>query len=137
MGSFSHQSGYTLMEVLVVLAIMGLIAAFAVPTAARTIDNVTLQSDARTVVVKLRQLENAAIETQQVVTVSGSDAVTVSTGDTLSASGSSDVRLVGTNEISFYPDGTSSGGSIAVERGSQTIVVEVAWLSGDIAVKRP
>ena len=137
MGSFSHQSGYTLMEVLVVLAIMGLIAAFAVPTAARTIDNVTLQSDARTVVVKLRQLENAAIETQQVVTVSGSDALTVSTGDTLSASGSSDVRLVGTNEISFYPDGTSSGGSIAVERGSQTIVVEVAWLSGDIAVKRP
>ncbi len=131
-------SGYTLIEVLVVLAIIGLIAGFAMPPAARTIEFAFLQSDARSVVSQLRSARDEAIDQGTTVTFERSPEGYIDIGgkDRLVLSHGSKLEL-DAKAIAFYPDGTSNGGALEVSRADRALRINVSWLTGTISVVSP
>jgi general secretion pathway protein H len=131
-----RDNGYTLLELLVVLGIIGLIAAFAVPVAGRTIDGVALQADTRSLVVMLRRLESQAVEKQQTISVTITDGKLVtSSGDELDPPDGGTIAFLGkTDRIDLFPDGSSNGGKLAIARDDQSLEIDVGWLSGEVKV---
>jgi general secretion pathway protein H len=131
-----NDDGYTLLELLVVLGILALIAAGAVPVASRAIESAMLSSDTRAVMVELRRVENDAVASQTTISLSESPdgGLALSTGENWAVPSGSAVTLRG-GPIDFYPDGTSSGGSLDVGRDGDKIGVAVAWLSGNVEVE--
>jgi general secretion pathway protein H len=132
----SGQDGFTLIELLVVLAIMGLMATLALPLAARAVDDAALRRDARALASRLHALQSRALEDQQTILIeSGADGtIDVATlglpvqlhGAALSVRG---------GPLSFYPDGTSSGGTIRMTEHGRTFDLDIAWLTGTIILR--
>jgi general secretion pathway protein H len=129
-------NGYTLLELLVVLGIVGLIAAFAVPVAGRTIENIALQADARSLVVMLRRVESQAVQRQETISVTIADGKLVaSSGDELDPPDGGKIAFLGeTDRIDLFPDGSSSGGKLAIGRDDRSLEIDVGWLSGEVKV---
>jgi general secretion pathway protein H len=132
-------SGYTLLELLVVLGIMAAITAFAIPIAGRSIDGIMLQTDARALMTALRRAQTMAIARQETISIiaASTDTLTSSGGEPLEVPDDSTARLYETKRIDFYPDGSSSGGEIEVARGGQSLRLEVAWLVGTTRLVSP
>ena len=40
-----------------------------------------------------------------------------------------------TERLGFFPDGSSSGGVIALQRGSMTVFVVIRWLDGQVTIR--
>jgi general secretion pathway protein H len=125
--------GFTLLELLVVLAITGLMISIAMPFTVRTIENAELRADAREVVTDLRQLRQRAIDRQEAIVVNSlSENAWPQAGRAIRHR----ARFVAEGRaraLVFYPDGTSSGGTLRLREGSRSVDVNVAWLSGAIA----
>lgn len=124
-----RNAGYTLIELLVVLAIIGLLAALATPMAGQAIAGATLRADSRTIVSLLRAQQHAAVEEQRTVTVAPSDVQSMRGDYRLGADAS-----VSGDAVAFYPDGTSSGGTLHLREGARALDVQVAWLTGAASV---
>ena len=128
-------AGYTLIEVLVVLLILGLIASFAMPPAARIVDGVMLETDARAVAAALRDFRTEAIEGGKIVSLRVRDDGSVGDGAghqiALPSGGSLHLNV---DAVRFYPDGTTTEASVTVSRGSQSLDVDMAWLTGAVSV---
>jgi len=124
--------GFTLLELLVVLAITGLMISIAMPFTVRTIENAELRADAREVVSDLRQLRQRAIDRQEAIEVTSlSENAWPQAGRAVRHR----ARFVAEGRartLVFYPDGTSSGGTLRLREGSRSVDVNVAWLSGAI-----
>ena len=128
--------GYTLIELLVVIAILALAAGLAVPASSQVIASVTLRSDATLITGILRGLQDEAVRTQTAVTVmSSSGPLRTSTGRTLYSSSSLSVEV--SEPITFYPDGTTDGGTLHLGDQSRHLIITVAWLTGDVRVGEP
>ncbi len=127
------QSGYTLVELLVVIAIIGLIASLAAPTATNTIDIVQLRSDQRIVVAGLRKLQSNAIEERHTVTLSTPDDLAAADLRTQRVSVSTELRIE--EPITWFADGTTTGGHLVLRRGNRARTIVIAWLSGTISVE--
>jgi len=131
--------GYTLVELLVVLGILSLIAVFGVPAASHAIAIAALQADTRTLMVELRKLATQAVNNQETVTLSRGAAggIDVSAETAVTLANKSSIALApGVEHIVFFPDGSSSGGALTVRHGAMTAEVDVAWLSGEITLRR-
>lgn len=141
-------AGFTLIELLVVFAIIGLVVAL-VPMAGSKVRDAVLQRDLlRQIATELRSARSTAIK-------SGSDAVVTIDIDqrlVIFPGGDSKIRLsentvirldVAVSEtqgssqgaIRFFKDGSSTGGTIELERGNARKIIEVDWLSGRVQVK--
>jgi len=127
--------GYTLLELLVVVAIMGLIAALAAPAASRTIASATLNADARKAAGDLRALQHLAMERQEAITLTA-------TGGTVAISPAGTVQDIaalplsaGNDAITYYPDGTTSGGTLRLSESGHALVIDIAWLTGTINMR--
>jgi general secretion pathway protein H len=133
MSAAHREQGYTLIELLVVMAILSLIATFAIPTAVAVVEGVMLQTDARALVVALRAIQSRAIDRQETITVATANGkLTSLPGDSLDLPDSGELRFLSTDRISFYPDGTSNGGRIAILHGDRSLKVEITWLTAEI-----
>ena len=64
-----HTAGYSLMELMVVLAILALVMTAGLPFAVRALDSMTIESDARLLATRLRELRTAAMDTQRDIAV--------------------------------------------------------------------
>jgi general secretion pathway protein H len=138
--------GFTLMELLVVLGILGLVLTLAVPSLGRSLPGLQLQTDARTVAAALREARMLAIggnrETRLVVDVEqrtlqlgDGDAVRLNPQLGISLlTAASEAPAAETGGISFFPDGTSTGGRVTLSLGERQRHVVVDWLTGKVSV---
>ena len=137
----SSSAGYSLLELLVVLAIMALIVVTAIPFAVGTIEKFSLASDTRLVAAQLRTFRQQALDRQRDVSLfattqpqpglksSDGQFIALSSGTTASvfaAGGRQDIR------ISW--DGSMSG-TIIMTRGGKSNRIFAGELNGPIRVE--
>jgi general secretion pathway protein H len=137
--------GFTLIEMLVTLAVLALIMALVPAYLAGSRDRVELKSAARAVAAALREtreealahnrpeafvidldrgwFRGAAMKDEQPVP-SGIGVTLVTTAE--------DQRGAGRGAIRFFPDGSSTGGGVILARGTGRYDVLVDWLTGRV-----
>lgn len=129
------RAGFTLLEMMVVLAILGLTVTLVMPSIRKS-GTVSADATAHTLAAALEKTRSRAIlgnqETRHVIDAKqraeGGLKVTLNVAAT-------EVEGTARGGIRFYPDGSSSGGTIAFDDGRSTFTVAVDWLTGGIDVR--
>jgi general secretion pathway protein H len=142
------QTGFALIEMLCVLAIIGLLAAIILPAVPRATSRAKLESYAVETAALLKADRTAALRRQiQVATQVDAEARSIRSGvtgrvirfpadvviDTFLASRCAD-RSAGGRSIDFFPSGMSCGGTIALARPGMGYEVRVNWLTGGVEI---
>lgn len=143
----SGEQGFALIEMLCVLAIIGLLAAIILPAIPRATTRAKLESYAVQTAALLKADRNAALRRQvQVTTQIDAETRSIRSGvtgrvirlpsdvslDTMLASRCAD-RNAG-RSIDFFPSGMSCGGVIALARPGMGFEVRVNWLTGGVDI---
>jgi general secretion pathway protein H len=139
--------GMSLIELLVVLMLMSLVAAMAVPFLSGGVSGTELKSAAREVAAGLRFARSDAVarrqETRLVLDLEqrtfriDRDArlhTLPKQVDLKLFTAQRDLVDEKTGAIRFYPDGGSNGGRITIAAGERKYEVDVDWLTGRVAI---
>ena len=147
--SIQHQhckttAGFTLIELLVCLVVIGIIATVGVP---RLLDlsGQRLRTAARTLSADLRVLRSQAIRQQHLTSLSVNKQGYILLSQNQPWTSSEDVvftmrptlpNLLGSTSdtIDFFPDGSSSGGTVLLFRGGAVMAVTVSWSDGSVRI---
>ena len=142
-----RQAGVTLLELLIVIALMGIIAALVVPMFGGPVSTSELRATARQLAAGLRLARSEAVserrETFLVVDVAGKrfkvdrearEHALPSKVDLKLFTAQNDLVSENVGAIRFYPDGGSNGGRITVAAGARKFNVDVDWLTGRVAI---
>jgi general secretion pathway protein H len=141
----SASAGFTLLELLVVMAIMGLVLAVVVSAKPRT-EATRVAITARAVAETL-QLARAQAMSSNAETVVRIDAQqhqfgvarsmhTLPRGMSVALTVAETERRGEVGGLRFYPDGQSSGGEIVLALGGWSSRIFVNWLTGEARVSR-
>jgi prepilin-type N-terminal cleavage/methylation domain-containing protein len=103
-------AGYSLLELLVVIAILAIVMTAGLPYAARALDSLTIESDARRAAAHIRELRSDAMDLQRDITLSLS-------GGTRTSLASSDGRTIG----------FSRGTAASIEGAGPTPAIVIGW----------
>jgi len=141
------QKGFTLIEVVMVLALAVVIYAFLVAIPLRGTSVADLKASARVLASGLRQAQTMAMVTRQdavlTLDLDAREFVLPGEKEARKLPDGIDLKLYTaqsevTNErkgaIRFYPDGSSTGGRITVASGERKFLVDVDWLTGRVAI---
>jgi len=140
----SRAGGFSLLELLVVLAIAGLMAAVVLPSGARMYDNMQARGAVRDALAMLAVARNRALTSgvAQDVMVQPAKRLLWTGGReqrlpgnlSLTVHGAAELNRDDTGVIRFYPEGGASGGGIDILRadGSGTRI-SVDWLLGRVS----
>lgn len=141
-------SGFTLLELIVVLAIGAAIYALLLGVPLRGATSADLKAAARTLASGLRQAQTTAMATRRdaMLTLDVEARQFRIPGDKEPRSLPADVDLKlytaesevtsqHTGAIRFYPDGSSTGGRITLSSGKRQYLVDVDWLTGKVAIE--
>ena len=139
--------GFTLLELLVVLAIAAGIAALVMPQLSNAIALFELKSGARQLASALQAARGRAIardgEVSVIVDVEKRMYRTTGVSEVLPVSpelilkletADSEVLNDQVGAIRFFPDGSSTGGRLTLSAGSKRYVVSVNWLTGRVTI---
>lgn len=137
--------GFTLLELLVALVIASLAISIVVPRFAALIPGVEIRGETQKVSALLRLARSRAIATGEVVVLARIKdplALEMSNEDSLYTWPSSiDLEISGSQqtvdaaqEIAFYPNGSSSGGTVTLNSASRSYQLSVDWLSGRVTI---
>jgi general secretion pathway protein H len=141
------ERGFALIEILCVLAIIGLLAAIILPAVPRATTRAKLESYAVETAALLKADRNAALRRQvQVATRIDAEARLIRSGvsgriihlpndvsvDAMLASRCAERSAV--RSIDFFPSGMSCGGVIALARPGMRFEVRVNWLTGGVDI---
>ena len=141
------EAGFALIEILCVLAIIGMLAAIILPAIPRATTRAKLESYAVQTAALLKADRGAALRRHiQVTTRIDAEARAIRSGvtgrilrlpndvtlDAILAARCAD-RLAG-HSIDFFPSGMSCGGTIALARPGMGYQVRVNWLTGGVEV---
>ena len=146
-----RNTGFTLIEVVIALTIAALLTAVAVPAIGRALDRARTNSSTGELVTALKTARhearasgNDALFTLDVSThvyrvANGRDrALSVSDGATLTLLTAESERLTQTTgSIRFFPDGSSTGGTITLTHRGREQRVEIDWLTGHVRAVAP
>ena len=125
------RAGFTLVELLIVLAIMGLVAALAFPRLVGRAPGSTLGAVAEELRAALATARSAAIAQDREVMVGGGDGSYRVDGARHVLPSAAGVRIdVRGGGIAFFPSGGSSGGRIVLRGGGRTAELDVEALTG-------
>jgi general secretion pathway protein H len=133
-------AGFTLVELLVVLAIIGLLIAAAPFLMRSAMPGARSLAAARTLAQDLRQTRGQAIASGNATAVrfdSTKQTYLLEPGDrshTLPRTVRFSLPARAAAQIGFYPDGSSNGGTVFVGEGALRHRVSIDWLTGRIAV---
>jgi general secretion pathway protein H len=139
--------GFTLIELLVVIAIAALLLALVAPTGRHRRDHEALTTGAHEIASALRLTRSRAILANQptsfIVDVGAgfyrpagaTAAVAMPRGSHVTLYTAQEEALSdGVGAIRFYPDGSSTGGGIALSLGRERVQVLVDWLTGGVSI---
>lgn len=134
-----RHAGFTLIETLVVLAIVGLIAGLAFPRLQAAIDGQQFRGSVATLTLALRETRARAVRTGgQAVFVLARDgqsfAVAARPQPRLPAA--TRIAAIDRSEIAFFADGTSTGGRLVISDRSRRQMLTVYPETGLVAVQR-
>jgi general secretion pathway protein H len=139
----SSAAGFTLLEMLIVMAIIALATAVAVPILARPSDGVRLQATARDLINALRLTRAMAIARNAEIALTidvdkrtfASTAIrTQSFGPDMTAEltfAQPEQTARSAGGFRFFPDGSSSGGDVRLRLRGREATVCVNWLTGE------
>lgn len=142
-----RQSGFTLIEVIVVLAVLGLMLALIGAHGPAGSKSLTIQGAADELAGALRESRaRAIVENRPVDLVLDLRARTYRIDDTIAVAlpGDFSIALLTTvgelaghdvGGIRFDPDGSSTGGRIALSSDGQTEAIRVDWLTGRVSLE--
>lgn len=140
-------SGFTLLEILAVLALIGLALAVTAFSLDGGLDRARLDASARDVAAALRHTRTRAMVEHRAqwflldlnrrsFASPGRDPKTFSADTTLHAtSAAEDVQHPGIVRIRFFPDGSSTGGNIELRRKQRDVRIDVDWLTGAVVMR--
>ncbi len=144
--NWRFESGFTLLELIVVLAILALSFAYVAPNFAHTLESVRFKSAVREVASGLRQTRGIALsQGREAVFFLDVEERTFRIDQfhpkklpkrlALSLH-TAQSELVGPGQggIRFFPDGSSTGGRIVMSLGKLRKRVDVNWLTGRVTV---
>ena len=145
--SLRAHRGVTLLELLIVLMLMGLIAALVIPTFGSGASTTELKSAARQLAAGLRAARSQAIaqraESFLVLDLPARafsvppDAEVHRLPDRVELklfTAQKDLVSEQVGAIRFFPDGGSNGGRITVASGGRKFDVDIDWLTGRVAI---
>jgi general secretion pathway protein H len=141
------ERGFTLIEMLCVLAIVGLLAAVILPEIPRATSRTRLEGFALETAALLKEDRNAALRRQiQVTTQVDAAARSIRSGVSgrtvkLPGDVTMDAKLAARcldrtagRSIDFFPSGMSCGGTIALARPGTSLEIRVNWLTGGVEI---
>ncbi len=142
----AQDSGFTLLELVIVLAIMALMVGIVVSRGPRRSQGLQTRAAAGAIAQTLRQARATAIARSAIVDVAidpprhriapdggaaqkiaADTQITVEPG---AIAGPGPVRI-----IRFAPDGSASGGTIELGQGSRRLRITTEWLTGQVKVE--
>ncbi|MEP4146615.1 MAG: GspH/FimT family pseudopilin [Halioglobus sp.] len=138
------QSGFTMVELLVAVAIVGLLMAVTVPGSMRFYQSIQYRQAVRDVLTTLGQARHQAMDKGQAQDVGfdpergqiqfRDDLVQLPKGFAMTVTTASEVNQQSLGVIRFYPEGGSTGGDIDVTspRG-RGVRISVDWLMGSVS----
>jgi len=140
-------AGFTLLELLVVLMLMAMVYAMAVPMISAGMPGTELKGAARQLAAGLRQARSQAVSRKEESTltldvekrnfkVSG-DQHRYALPEKLDISlftAQSEMLPDKVGSIRFYPDGSSTGGRITVTSGVRKYDINIDWLTGQVTI---
>lgn len=145
---FRLQSGFTLLEILVVLVIATFMFTLIPPLFSGALPGVKLKGAARDLAVVLRDTRSQAIisnteqtlhldmETQVYRIGSGKPALLPDGINITIQPHAAETGLDTTQQsLSFFPDGSSSGGQIILQGENRSYRLDVDWLTGNIRIE--
>ncbi len=144
--TWRFKAGFTLLELIVVLAILALGFAYVAPNFAKTLESVRFRSTVREVALELKRARGQALSqgkevvfwvdvnrAQFGVDQDGSKRLPEIVELTLDTA---ETELLGPGRggIRFFPDGSSTGGRIVLRFGGQARRIDVNWLTGRVSI---
>ena len=143
----AHMRGVTMIELLVVLVLMGLMAAMTVPLISGGVSGSELKGAAREVAAGLRFARSDAVATRQETRLVFDLEQRTFRIDRDSRvhnlpkqielklfTAQSDLVDEKTGAIRFFPDGGSNGGRVTIAAGERKYEVDIDWLTGRVAI---
>jgi len=146
MNRYDSTSGFSLIEVLVVITLVGVVLAVAGGTIVGNLDGVKVQRASKDLVSALRYTRGRAIVSREektldfnvdTLTYNAPDRKPVTLPDDMEVqlrTATSDILDNSTGRIRFFPDGSSTGGRITLVAGVREWEVNVGWLTGEVTV---
>ena len=116
--------GYSLLELVVALAIIALIAAVAAPVIVGSLDRMTLTSDARAIATHVRALRETALDEQKEIVVTAGD---------LPLSAGTEIEIPA-KKLIIASDGTA-GARLHLSRNGSAVDVVINRLTGRITIE--
>lgn len=142
------QRGFTLIEILVVMAVMLLVYGVVSPLFSSGVSGAEMKAAARQLAAGLRKTRSTAISTrretalaldveQRRFELSGDKQIYRLPANVDLALFTAQSELSGekTGSIRFYPDGSSTGGRITIAGGNGKYLVDVDWLTGRVVIQ--
>lgn len=142
-----RRNGFTMMELLIVLAIMAVVATVSIPLMGGGVSNSALKGAARELASGLRFARSEAVakrhETFVAIDLAGrrfkvaDDPVEHSLpkeAELKLFTAQSDLVSDTTGAIRFFPDGGSNGGRITIASGERKYDIDVDWLTGRVSI---
>ncbi|MEM7054739.1 MAG: GspH/FimT family protein, partial [Pseudomonadota bacterium] len=146
---FVPASGFSLIELVVVLILVVLLFGLVAGSLSRSISGAELRNEVREVIAGLRHTRGQAIVKRKAQTfnvdaeartwqASGQEPQTLPEGLDITLETARSL-LTGENAggIRFYPDGASTGGSVTLSVDQRKWYVTVGWLTGEISQDPP
>lgn len=145
--NFKSTSGFTLLEMMVVLVIAGLMIALVPPLFSGAVSGTKLKGSARDLAIVLREARSKAIihNTEQLVHLD-LEALRYRVGNGKPLALPKDVAMavevvtgasaerMAQHVVRFFPDGSSSGELITLSGGNHAYYLQLNWLTGSITI---
>ena len=131
-----RSQGFTLLELLLAVFLLGLVYALSGPLLEAGNAGLSIKSAARQLAAGFRKARSIAVtqHTEAGLTIDAKARTFSVTGDVLVTmfTAQSEILSDAAASIRFFPDGSSTGGRVAVSIGETKDMIDVDWLTGRV-----